>query len=141
MCDVKTQIWKSTNLTVESMRGKEPGTVVGQLAGPLTARDVYGSISPREFRNILEPQPGSERPTVQIIDLSGVPYVDSAGLGLIVNHYTWCKEAGIRMVLSGASTRVREQFRMMNMDRVLLIADNDEVQLQAEGLQAEGLQS
>lgn len=116
-----TQIWKSKSLTVDRHYGEEPGTVVLQFSGPFTARDMYSSISPLALRKVFEPE-GEERPAVQILDLSGVPYIDSAGLGVIVDHFSWCKNAGVRMMVVGAAAHVAEQFRITKLDSFLPIA-------------------
>jgi len=125
MGTANAQMWKSTSLSVERKPGAEIGTVVIALSGPLTARDVYGSVSPRVFRSILEPNADEGRPEAQIIDINGVPYVDSAGLGLIVQHFTWCRSNGVNMTVVGAGERVIEQFRLMKMDRLIPISGQE----------------
>jgi anti-anti-sigma factor len=125
MATANAQIWKSSNLSVERRSGPESGTVVIALTGPLTARDVYSSVSPRVFRSVLEPQADEGRPEAQIIDISGVPYVDSAGLGLIVQHFAWCRSNGVRMTVVGAGKRVLEQFRLMKMDGLIPISGQE----------------
>jgi len=58
-------------------------------------------------------------PDLSILDLSGVPYMDSAGMGLIVNHYTQCQAAGKRMVAVGVSPRVLELFKLTRVDAII----------------------
>jgi anti-sigma B factor antagonist len=50
-----------------------------------------------------------------ILDLSGVPYVDSTALGALVAAYVSLQKAGRRVVLSGVSERV---LRMLKITRV-----------------------
>jgi ABC-type transporter Mla MlaB component len=84
------QIWKSSQFAIERSQGKTPGTVIFRLSGPFTARDMYGSLSPNALRNTFELVGDGELHTLHILDLTDVPYIDSAGLGLIVSHYVRC---------------------------------------------------
>jgi ABC-type transporter Mla MlaB component len=59
-------------LTFDSREGRNPGTRVFSLSGPLTLRNLF------ELQTELR---GTVPPPLTIIDLSGVPYMDSAGMG------------------------------------------------------------
>ncbi|MGH9596121.1 MAG: STAS domain-containing protein, partial [Edaphobacter sp.] len=87
------QAWKHTAFNIERKEGKSPSTVIFRLTGPFTARDMYGSLTPAALQDMLDfkSMPGEEPPLVNIIDLTGVPYVDSAGLGVIVTQYVRCQ--------------------------------------------------
>jgi anti-anti-sigma regulatory factor len=86
------QIWKSSKFAIERTQGKTPGSVIFRLSGPITARDMYGSLSPNELRNTFESVVDGESHALHIRDLTEVPYIDSAGLGLIVTHYVRCRD-------------------------------------------------
>jgi anti-anti-sigma regulatory factor len=117
------QVWKSSKFTIERRQGKTPGTVVFRLAGPFTARDMYGSLSPDALRSTFEAEEeesGSHDllvPPQHILDLTEVPYIDSAGLGMIVSHYVRCQSRGIRLVLAGVCPRVAQLFLMTRVDK------------------------
>jgi ABC-type transporter Mla MlaB component len=115
------QFWKGTPFTIERKEGKAPGTVIFRFLGPFTARDMFGTLAPVVIENMLsfQPAPGDKPPALNILDLTGVPYMDSAGLGRIVRHYVHCRGKGIRMVAAGASPRVLELFKMTRMDSVI----------------------
>jgi anti-anti-sigma factor len=117
-------VWKHTAFNIERKQGKAPSTVIFSLTGPFTARDMYGSLTPAELQNMLDfkSTPGEEPPLVNIIDLTNVPYVDSAGLGVIVTQYVRCQNRGIRMVVTNVSPRVHELFRMTRVDGILPVA-------------------
>ena len=70
----------------------------------------------------LEPQPGEDPPVLNILDLSGCPFMDSSGLGIIVSHMVHCKKKGIKMIAAGMTPRVREVFKLTRMDSVVPIA-------------------
>ena len=47
-------------------------------------------------------------PQVLILDFSETPYMDSAGLGLVMNSYVW--RSGRKLLLAGVNERVSELF-------------------------------
>jgi anti-anti-sigma factor len=110
------QVWKSSKFTIERCEGKTPGTVIFRLAGPFTARDMYGSLSPSALRNTFESEDGAKH-VLHILDLTEVPYIDSAGLGLIISHYVRCQGRGVRLVVAGASSRVVQLLQMTHVDK------------------------
>jgi len=56
---------------------------------------------------------------VDILDLTDVPYMGSAGLGRIVRHYVHCRGKGVRVIAAGASPRVLELFKMTKSEVVI----------------------
>ena len=115
------QLWKGTPFSIERKEGKASGTVIFRLCGPFTARDMYGSLTPVGLRNMLDfrSTPGEEPPLVNILDLTEVPYMDSAGLGIVVGHYVGCQRKGIRLIAAGVGPRVRELFKMTKVDTTI----------------------
>jgi anti-anti-sigma factor len=111
------QIWKSSKFTIERNEGKTPGTVIFRLTGPFTARDMHASLSPIVLRNTFEPEEESGQDALHILDLTEVPYMDSAGLGMIVSHYVRCQGRGVRLVAAGVSSRVVQLFELTKVDK------------------------
>ena len=100
-------------LTIDRRGGKSPGTRVFCLSGPLTLRNLFELQS--ELRN-------SPPPPLTIIDITEVPYMDSAGMGLVMNHYVRCQTRGAKLVVSGANSRVMDLFKVTKVDSVLPLA-------------------
>lgn len=96
-------------LTLASVPGQAPGSVILSLTGPLTIYNLF------EFQNSLRTDP----PAALVLNLSGVPYMDSAGMGTIINYYVSCQRNGRRMVVAGVNGRVLELFRMTRVDTLL----------------------
>ena len=111
------QVWKSSKFTIERNQGRTPGTVIFRLSGPFTARDMFGSLSPTALRNTFEAEEDSEPQALHILDLTEVPYMDSAGLGLIVSHYVRCQGRGVRLVAAGVSSRVVQLLELTKVDK------------------------
>ena len=91
-------------------KGTTPGTRIFTLVGPLTLRNLFELQA--ELRN-------ADMPPVTILDLIGVPYMDSAGMGLIINCYVHCQNRGVKLVVAGVSPRVHELFKMTRVDTVI----------------------
>jgi anti-anti-sigma factor len=108
--------------------------VIFHFTGPFTARDMYASLPPIAFQNLLDFQsiPDEKQPELNILDITGVPYVDSSGLGMIVRHYVRRQSKGIRFAISGASPRVLGLFKITKVDGFLpLTASSDDVDITA----------
>lgn len=92
-----------------------PPHEVLSLQGPLTASNapIFQNAMRRE-----EPAP------MVILDFSEVPYVDSAGLGLLVSAFVSRQKAGRKMVLSGINPRVQKLFEITRVQDLFLIFDS-----------------
>jgi anti-sigma B factor antagonist len=53
--------------------------------------------------------------------LSGVPYVDSSGLGSLVSAATSCTKAGRRIALTGVNKRVLKVFEITKVEQIFLM--------------------
>jgi anti-anti-sigma factor len=98
-------------LSIESQEGKAPGTLILRLTGPVTLRNLFDFQA--QLRAIQPPPP------VTILDMAGVPYMDSAGMGAVINHHVHCQGKGARLIVTGISTRVHELFKMTRVDTVI----------------------
>jgi len=81
-----------------------------ELAGRMTLRRENGQVE-TAVRNLLAA--GASK---IILDLSGVTYVDSSGVGCIAVSFNWAKDGNARLVASGAEGMVGEIFRITRVD-------------------------
>jgi anti-anti-sigma factor len=102
---------QSEQLTVNVTPGAHKGERVIKVNGPLTMTSLLG------FQNVVRAE---KAPTV-ILDLSQVPYIDSTGLGSVVNAHISCINSGRHLAIIGVSERVRTLFRLARLERVLAI--------------------
>jgi anti-sigma B factor antagonist len=109
-------------LSIERREGKAPDTLILRLTGPITLRNLFDFQA--QLRAI---QP---TPPVTILDLTGVPYMDSAGMGALINHHVSCQGKGAKLILTGISPRIMELFKMTRVDSVITQAPTVEA---AEG--------
>src|SRR5215472_6860259 len=62
-----------------------------------------------------------ENVPTMILDLSGVPYLDSSGLGSLVSASTSCAKSGRRMALTGVNKRVMKVFEITKVEQIFLM--------------------
>jgi anti-sigma B factor antagonist len=56
-----------------------------------------------------------------IIDFSDVPYIDSAGLGVVLSHWAHTQRIGAKFALVGMSDKVRVLLEMTGVSKLLPI--------------------
>jgi anti-sigma B factor antagonist len=81
------------------------------LRGPLTMENVP------PFLNAVR----REGAPTMILDFTGVPYLDSSGLGSLVSAYTSCAKSGRRVALTGVNKRVLKVFEITKVERIFLM--------------------
>ena len=101
-------------LTVASQVDEARGICTIKLNGPLLLSNLF------EFQTRLR----EENSRGLVIDLSGVPYVDSAGIGVLVNVMVSCKNHDRTLVLSGVADRVMTVLRITRVDTLFHFADS-----------------
>jgi ABC-type transporter Mla MlaB component len=128
MSTIQAQTWKGSPFSIERTAGKAPSTIIFRLRGPFTARDMYGSLTPDALNGMFDfqPQANGSLPSLSILDLTEVPYMDSAGLGVVVRHFVRCKSKGVPLIVAGAGPRVLELFKLTKVDGLISVADTVE---------------
>jgi len=96
-------------LTYASAAGQREGTVILKLAGPLTLSTMFG----------LQDELRSIKPQVLVLDLSESPYMDSAGLGLVMNYYVSAEGHGRKLLLAGMNERIAALLDMTKVQEIL----------------------
>jgi anti-sigma B factor antagonist len=108
-------------LTIEVLPGKAQGTRIIRVGGNINLQNFF------QLQEALK----RDQATVTILDLSGVPYMDSAGMGAIINYFVSAQRRGEKMITAGANYRVLELFKLTKVDSLIPLADTVE---QAEAL-------
>ena len=96
-------------LTVTAAPGSGEGVTILELHGPLTLQSSF------DFQRDLE----QHKPRVLILDLTDSPYMDSAGLGLLMNYYVSAQKNGRKLLLAGTNERITALLQMTKVDRIL----------------------
>lgn len=108
-------------LTFELVEGASPNEHIYHLNGPMLLGNMFA------FQEVLR----SESVTT-ILDLTNVPYMDSAGLGILTNSYVSHQKHGRKLLLVGVNERVQTLFKVTKLDQLL------EVYATVESAQAAG---
>ena len=103
-------------LTYTISEGAKPGTTILKLEGPFTLGNMFK----------LQADMRTLKPDCLIMDMASVPYMDSAGLGVIMNYFVAAQGAGRKFFLTGVNDRVRALLEMTKVDSVLKIYDTVE---------------
>ena len=59
-----------------------------------------------------------------VVDLSGIEYMDSAGLGTLVGLQKRLREVGGAMVIAGPQPRVRRLFDITGLDQIFAVCED-----------------
>lgn len=94
-----------TSLAVVCLDGGHEGQRLIRLRGSLTLTTHI------QFRNAIHEESGA----TLLVDLTEVPYVDSAGLGSLVGALVTLQRANRRLALVGPNQRVRALIQMSNL--------------------------
>jgi anti-anti-sigma factor len=104
-------------LTYTAVDGPRPGQTILQLEGPVTLSNLFHF---QEFLRTLKP------PTL-IIDMTNVPYMDSSGLGILLNYYVSAEKADHKLAFVGVSQRIMALFQLTQVDKVLTFFPTAEI--------------
>lgn len=82
-----------------------------RLRGPLTNENLP------PFQNAVR----RDDSALLLLDLTGVPYIDSAGLGSLVSAYISRSKTGRQMILTGVNPRVLKLLEITKVEQLFLI--------------------
>jgi anti-sigma B factor antagonist len=74
----------------------------------------------------------AKRPGHVVVDFSGVTFIDSSGLAVLIKAMQDVKEYGGKFALAGINNNVRSIFEMARLDQVFLIDPRDDELLAAD---------
>lgn len=98
-------------LTYEIIETPREGTVIIKLVGPLTLLNLF----------TIQDQLRAIHPPVAIFDFTESEYMDSAGLGLLINFYTSAEKNGRTLALAGVNHRIDALLEMTHVKKLLNI--------------------
>jgi anti-sigma B factor antagonist len=96
-------------MTFTQRSGSRDGIEILSLSGPFTLGNMF------QLQRALQ----ELKPPYLVFDIAQVPYMDSAGLGLLVNFYVAAQKGGRRMAVVGASQRIMALLEMTKVDSLL----------------------
>ena len=105
----------------------DPGVAVARFTGALTLGTSLHAADAHLQKTIRD---GAAK---VVLDMAGVPYMDSAGLGTLVQASGLAKQQGGELRLCGVSERVAELIRMTRTDGLLPMDADVDASLKALG--------
>ena len=112
--------------SVEVLAGKRGGDRILRFDGPLTLACLFD----------VQPVLREETAGNTILDLSQVPYMDSAAVGMLVSFHVSCQRHGRRYAITNVADRIQKMLAICQVDRILTIlptVEAAEEQFQAAG--------
>jgi anti-sigma B factor antagonist len=101
----------SKELAFELLSDATPNQHVYRLKGPVVLNNMFA------FQAALR----TESTNTTILDMTEVPYIDSAALGVLTNAYVTHQRQGRRMLLVGVTERVQDLFKMTSLHKLFEI--------------------
>jgi anti-anti-sigma factor len=103
-------------LQIESLAGPHEGERILKLDGPLVISNFF------EFQRIAR----EDRSPLLIIDLAGVPYMDSAALGSLLGIHVSCGRKQTKYALINVAQRLETMFEISGVrDTLVMFATLD----------------
>jgi anti-anti-sigma factor len=115
----------SQRLTIEPLHGTSTDRHIYRLNGPLVLATMFA------VQDILRSDCAST-----ILDLTEVPYMDSAGLGVLTNAYISLQKHGRRFMLVGVNDRVQALLKVTRLESLFEVFASVEGAIEALGRQA-----
>ncbi len=94
-------------LQIEDVGGTPEGSRVLRLSGPITISNFF------EFQSLIRGNTSRHL----ILDLTQVPYIDSAGIGALVGAYVNHQKEGRSLALVGVTSRVRDALKVTRVEQ------------------------
>jgi anti-sigma B factor antagonist len=104
------------SLTLTEYDDPDSGFRILQLTGPLVLRTMF------DFQARVR----LASPLHLILDLTGVEYIDSAGLGVILEGHVSHQRREKKMILVGVTPRIETLLQITHTDTILARADTVE---------------
>ncbi len=96
-------------MTTETVRDPGTGVETLRVTGPMTLNTLF------DFQQALRESTGP----ATVIDLSGVPYMDSAGLGAVLSFHVSCGRSSRKYALAGVAPRLLTMMQVAHVDTLL----------------------
>jgi anti-sigma B factor antagonist len=99
------------SLTISASQGKSPDTRILAFEGPITLSTLF----------VFQAELRKETPRLTILDLSGVPYMDSSGMGAIINYFVSAQKNGRKLILAGVNERIYALLELTNTIKLIKV--------------------
>jgi anti-sigma B factor antagonist len=103
---INISVMAEQHLQLEEMPGSREGVQIMRLTGPLTLMNVFG------FQSKVR----ADQSRALILDFTGVPLADSAGIGALVGAYVSRQKDGRTLGLVGVNQRIHQALEVTRVE-------------------------
>jgi anti-sigma B factor antagonist len=93
-------------LTIDDSLGAKTGQRILRLTGPIIINNLFD----------LQARMRANKTQTLILDFTGVPYIDSAGVGALVGAYVTHQKDGRKLFLVGVSNRIHDALKVTHVE-------------------------
>ena len=105
---------RDDNLTIDELPAGTHGEAVWRLTGPLVITTFF------EFQERVR----ADKSKTLALDFSGVPYIDSTGIGALMTIYVNRQKDGCRLLLVAVQPRVRAALQITKVEQFFSFSDS-----------------
>ena len=91
--------------------------LIATISGEL---DHHGAVA---VRTLIDAEIRARRPKKTVLDLAGLDFMDSSGLGLIMGRHTLMRGLGGTLTLRRPNERVVRIFKLAGLERIVTIEE------------------
>ena len=99
---------------MQIVRDEAGGGVIFRLHGPLLLGNFFS------FQSMVR----NDQSNTLIVDLTDVPYIDSAGIGCLVGAHVSREHSGRKLIIAGASPRLLDMLKVTKVDQLFTFVDS-----------------
>lgn len=96
-------------------------SVVINVTGEVVTARLFGEIdhhSAREIREAIDSSVGLNMPTLLVLDFTGVSFMDSSGIGLVMGRYRNLIKLGSELHITGAAPNINKMLRLAGIEKL-----------------------
>ena len=109
--EVKIMLFSDSNVKIT----RDGGTMTAYVTGEIDHHNAKGA------RRRIDRELEATTPDELVLDLSGVSFMDSSGLGLILGRYTKARELGIEFSISHPTDATMKILSLAGGERLITI--------------------
>lgn len=93
--------------------------VTANLAGELDHHNAA------HMRRVIDEAVERNMPSLLVLDFSGITFMDSSGIGLVMGRYRNLQRSGAKLHISGMSPQIKKVMKLAGIQRLATL-DNDD---------------
>ncbi len=100
-------------------------TLVIKIAGE------FDMVTAEEFRRLVDPELDRRQIRNLVINLGGVSFIDSSGLGVIIGRYKKLSQSGGKLWIAAARPPVRKILELSGLQKIIQFYESEKQALEA----------